>query len=187
MKNPNNQYPSARLIPSGKSLSNETPGGYAFTQSQGRLRSFVTGAAALLLLSIQPMDAQSVTEDEDVYELSPFEVSMKGDGVSYYATDTLAGARIRTDLKDLASSISVVTSAFLNDTGARNVQDLLVYTTNTEVGGVYGNYGGLEIPLSTVSPNLSSSQTRIPVSAALTRQTTRGIFSAQMHPGIHTM
>lgn len=143
MKNPNNQYPSARLIPSGKSLSNETPGGYAFTQSQGRLRSFVTGAAALLLLSIQPMDAQSVTEDEDVYELSPFEVSMKGDGVSYYATDTLAGARIRTDLKDLASSISVVTSAFLNDTGARNVQDLLVYTTNTEVGGVYGNYGGV--------------------------------------------
>ena len=52
MKNPNNQYPSARLIPSGKSLSNETPGAYAFTPSQGLLRSFVTGAAALLLLSI---------------------------------------------------------------------------------------------------------------------------------------
>ena len=103
--------------------------------------------AACSTLAIHSLIAQEVASDsideEDIYELSPFEVSTTDEQSTYYATDTLAGSRIRTDLKDVASSISVVTSAFLNDTGARNVQDLLVYTTNTEVGGVYGNYGGV--------------------------------------------
>jgi len=103
--------------------------------------------AAFAVAACHPLFGQDVSsasqDEEDIFELSPFEVSTTGEQSTYYATDTLAGSRIRTDLKDIASSISVVTSAFLNDTGARNVQDLLVYTTNTEVGGVYGNYGGV--------------------------------------------
>jgi outer membrane receptor protein involved in Fe transport len=75
--------------------------------------------------------------------MSPFMVDTTQDKGSYQATSTLAGTRINTDLKDLASSLSVVTAQFLQDTGATNNESLLVYTTNTEIAGVKGNYGAV--------------------------------------------
>lgn len=101
---------------------------------------------ALMLSCAVPLAAQTNPDagsmpDEDVYILSPFEV-MAAEDTGYVATSTLAGTRVRTELRDVASAISTVTSAFLEDTGSRNAQDLLVYTTNTEVGGITGNYAG---------------------------------------------
>lgn len=78
-----------------------------------------------------------------MFVLSPFVVSSEEDAGTYQATATLAGSRVRTDLRDVASSLSVVTAEFLRDTGATNNQTLLQYTTNTEVGGIYGNYAGV--------------------------------------------
>jgi secreted protein with Ig-like and vWFA domain len=72
--------------------------------------------------------------------LSPFVVESSKDA-GYAAVSTLAGTRVRTDLKDVASAISVVTSQFLKDTGAHNDQDLLLNSPNTEVGGARGNFG----------------------------------------------
>ena len=43
-------------------------------------------------------------------------------------------------MKDIAAAVSVVTKDFMNDIGARNLDDLLVYTTGTEVGGIGGNF-----------------------------------------------
>jgi len=80
-------------------------------------------------------------DEEDVYELSPFEVSTEGND-GYSATETLGGTRIRTDYRDLATPLTAVTAQFLQDTASKNNQDLLTYTTNTEVGGLYGNWGG---------------------------------------------
>ncbi|MEO7598983.1 MAG: TonB-dependent receptor, partial [Opitutus sp.] len=82
-----------------------------------------------------------VSEDE-VIQLSPFVVSSEEDR-GYRATSTLAGTRIRTDLKDVGSALSVITTQFLKDTGARNSEDLLVYTTGTEVAGVGGNFSSV--------------------------------------------
>ncbi|MEX0323885.1 MAG: TonB-dependent receptor plug domain-containing protein [Puniceicoccaceae bacterium] len=80
-------------------------------------------------------------DDEDIFELSPFEVSAEeSDG--YLATSTLAGTRIRTDLRDLSTPITAITAEFLEDTASTDNQDLLVYTTGTEVGGLFGNFGG---------------------------------------------
>ncbi|WP_221030186.1 TonB-dependent receptor plug domain-containing protein [Actomonas aquatica] len=87
--------------------------------------------------------ADDVIDDEELIILSPFVVDAQEDAGSYRATSTLAGSRIRTDLKDVASSITVVTAEFLKDTGATDNQTLLQYTTNTEVGGVYGNFAGV--------------------------------------------
>lgn len=81
------------------------------------------------------------TDDEDVYILSPFEVNASGN-VGYMATSSLAGTRLKTELRDVAAAITVVTSEFLQDTGSTNLEDLLVYTTNTEIGGLSGNFGG---------------------------------------------
>ncbi|HVU16504.1 MAG TPA: TonB-dependent receptor plug domain-containing protein [Candidatus Didemnitutus sp.] len=79
--------------------------------------------------------------DAAVVKLDPFVVSGTED-TGYTARDTLAGTRVRTQLKDVASAISVVTKQFLDDVGATNAQDLLVYTANTEVGGINGNFSG---------------------------------------------
>ncbi len=90
----------------------------------------------------QETDEESdVEEEEDIQELSPFEV-VSGDNDGYRATHTLSGTRIRTELEDVASAIQVVTTDFLRDTGVTDNQGLLQYTTNTEVGGIDGNFGG---------------------------------------------
>ncbi len=81
---------------------------------------------------------------EPVLQLSPFEVQASSNE-GYLATSSLAGSRLKSDLKDIASPISVVTPQFMQDTGARNLTDLLVYTTNTEVNGIAGNYTGVDL------------------------------------------
>ena len=43
----------------------------------------------------------------------------------------------------LAKAVSVVNQQFLQDTGATTNKELLVYTANTEVGGVQGNFAGV--------------------------------------------
>jgi hypothetical protein len=81
-------------------------------------------------------------ESEKTIVLSPFVVEASEDS-GYTAKDTLAGTRVRTELKDVASAISVITTQFLKDTGAKNTSDLLVYTPSTEVAGIRGNFSGM--------------------------------------------
>jgi hypothetical protein len=102
-------------------------------------------AAAHLGAQSAPAGATADTppSEEETIILSPFTVSAEDENSGYGVKDTLAGTRVRTELRDIGSAISVVNAQFLRDTGAKNVQDLLVYTTNTEVGGVGGNFGGL--------------------------------------------
>jgi len=106
-------------------------------------------SSALCLITVGRLSAQTTaapaapakTEDETIV-LSPFVVEASEDQ-GYAAKDTLAGTRVRTELKDVASAISVVTAQFLKDTGAKNSADLLVYTPSTEVAGLRGNFSGV--------------------------------------------
>ncbi|MDQ8202192.1 TonB-dependent receptor plug domain-containing protein [Pelagicoccus sp. SDUM812003] len=96
-----------------------------------------------LSICLGPVMAQMDSEDEEeaIFELSPFTVEGSGqDG--YRATHTLAGTRIKTELKDVGAAISVVTEQFMQDIGATDNETLLSYTLNTEVGGGRGTYGG---------------------------------------------
>jgi hypothetical protein len=103
--------------------------------------------------------ATASTESDQVVVLSPFVVEA-GSDKGYTATSTLAGTRVRTDLKDVASSISVVTEQFLKDTGATKADDLLVYTPSTEVAGLRGNFSGVA-GSAFFSENTVSSTTRV--------------------------
>jgi hypothetical protein len=87
-----------------------------------------------------PSTATTTSDQEEPSMLSPFVVDASEDKGSYKANSTLAGTRVRTDLNDIASSISVVTAQFLQDTGATNNESLLVYALNTQVGGLQGNF-----------------------------------------------
>ena len=100
--------------------------------------STVFGQAAI---KIDESAKENSIEKEGIV-LSRFVVTPDEDD-GYRATSTLAGTRLKTNLSDIASSISVVTSEFLRDTASKNSEDLLVYTLGTEVGGVKGNFGGL--------------------------------------------
>ncbi|MFA5058331.1 MAG: TonB-dependent receptor plug domain-containing protein, partial [Opitutaceae bacterium] len=118
--------------------------------------SFTAGVlctAAVISFAIGPrllgqtVADQSTTDEkaektEEVVKLSPFIVESTEGENTYRANSTLAGTRVKTDLNDVASAISVVTSQFLKDTAVKNSQDLLVYTPSTEVSGIAGNYSG---------------------------------------------
>jgi outer membrane receptor protein involved in Fe transport len=99
------------------------------------------GTTTTAVVTTTTVSDASSTSDEQAYKLSPFEVTAAKD-TGYAATETLAGTRIRTDLKDVASAIQVITPAFLQDIGAHNNGTLLQYTTNAEVAGTLGTYLG---------------------------------------------
>jgi len=84
--------------------------------------------------------ATATGPDDQVVTLSPFEVEATGNSHSYMAETTLAGNRLSTDLRDIGSSVTVVTSQFLMDTGATDNTSLLQSVGGTEVGGITGNY-----------------------------------------------
>ena len=80
-------------------------------------------------------------DEEEVFELSPFSVTAE-DSIGYTATSTLAGTRIKTNLRDIGAAISVFTPEFLEDTGATDASTVLSYGLNTEVSGEMGNFAG---------------------------------------------
>lgn len=96
------------------------------------------------LLAQQTQDAD-VSDSEDVIELSPFEVDASDDS-GYYSRNTLAGGRMNSDLKDLATSVQVVTPQMLEDIGASSLDEVLVYTTNTDAMGSMSSYSQLSDP-----------------------------------------
>lgn len=140
------------------------------------------GTTAFCLATVLRLPAQTTApattgsateENEEVLILSPFVVSAEEDAGSYRATSTLAGSRIRTELRDVASPISVVTAKFLKDTASNNNQDLLTYTTSTEVGGLFGTGAASATPRASATAAPCCSPTRTPACAAWNRRTAR--------------
>ncbi|MBM3842859.1 MAG: hypothetical protein FJ381_02555 [Verrucomicrobia bacterium] len=106
------------------------------------LFALVTGPSVLAQGSPSSPATVSPGSDE-VFLLTPFAVEGARDR-GYTATSTLAGTRIKTELKDLGAAISVVTAEFLADTAATDAGTLLSYLTSSEVGGPQGNFSGAE-------------------------------------------
>src|SRR5688572_10813134 len=79
----------------------------------------------------QTAPARDTGRDSSVVEMSPFVVPTDQDA-GYLATNTLAGSRLNTPLKDTAASISVLTSEFLSDIGAFDISEAMHYSVNVE-------------------------------------------------------
>jgi outer membrane receptor for monomeric catechols len=90
---------------------------------------FVTTAIAQTVPSTAPT-AAAPAEQKPV-ELSPFVVDDRQD-VGYLATNTLAGSRFNSALKDTPATISVMTAEFLSDIGATQIEEALQYAVNVE-------------------------------------------------------
>jgi outer membrane receptor protein involved in Fe transport len=105
----------------------------ALTAAVSRVRRHLTFAA-------QTAPKPDPNDDETV-TLTAFTVNASTD-VGYMATNTLAGTRLNTPLRDVGTAVSVVTKEFLTDVDANDSSTLLTYTVSTEVGGIDGNYAG---------------------------------------------
>ena len=103
-----------------------------------RSRSPFVGLLAFAVAGAMGLRAQD--NSDEVYELSPFTVAAE-DETGYVATQTLAGTRLKSNLRDLAGAIQIVTPEFLEDTSSTGTEDLFLYTTNTEASGPDGNFG----------------------------------------------
>lgn len=101
-------------------------------------------------LLAMPLTAQTLTPQpkapapaEETIVLSPFTVQTSTD-VGYQASSSLAGIGLNTKLTDIGSTVSVITSQFLSDTGSNNLRDLLIYQTSAESTGFGGNLSGAD-------------------------------------------
>ncbi|MGK0237812.1 MAG: outer membrane receptor protein involved in Fe transport [Candidatus Pelagisphaera sp.] len=110
------------------------------TKPKSDYKTLFRGIPVVIALCVPSLAAQN-DSSEEIVELSPFSVDA-ADSTGYSATSTLAGTRIKTNLKDLGASISVVTEQFMDDVGATDAQTLLSYVSNAEVGGYQGNFTG---------------------------------------------
>eukprot|EP01035_Chromulina_nebulosa_P009980 gene9980-13450_t len=142
----------------------------------------ITLALTLLLAAqglAQTVPPVSEAKKDDPVELSPFVVASSQD-VGYQATNTLAGTRLNTNLKDVGAAVSVYTQEFLDDIGVTKLQDILTFTASTEVGGQNGNFSGVTGESSAEVRDDPSSVNRVRALAQATR--TRDFFATDI-PG----
>jgi outer membrane receptor protein involved in Fe transport len=108
---------------------------------------------AVLGLSALPAWGQTdeTEEEQVVFELSPFEVSTSGDR-GYFAANTISGSRISVPIQDIPLTIEVVTSEFIEDTGATDLRDSLKYSagilleSQNDAFGLTDNVGQINNP-----------------------------------------
>jgi hypothetical protein len=78
-----------------------------------------------------PIEPLKAPIKEEIIEFAPFEVkALRDEG--YRASSTLAGSRLNTNLKDVAASVAVLTSEFLDDLGATNIETAFAYIAGVE-------------------------------------------------------
>lgn len=87
-------------------------------------------ALALLTLPIAAIGQESESQD-DIFELSPFVVDGTKDS-GYRASNTLAGTRLNSEMRDVAASVTGYTEQFLQDIGATDLESILAYSPSAE-------------------------------------------------------
>ncbi len=91
----------------------------------------------LALLGATPLCAQSTPAPaksiapEETLVLTPFQVDASLDR-GYAASQTLNGTRMKTDLKDIGSALTVFTEQMMDDLGANSIYDLMAFAPNTD-------------------------------------------------------
>jgi len=107
------------------------------------LFSLLLVAVASAPAQIAPNPTLEPTAPGETVTLSPFTVTSEKDN-GYAATETLAGTRLRTNLRDIASSMSVLTPEMLRDLGANSLDEAVDFVPSsdkltTSQGNVSGN------------------------------------------------
>ncbi|WP_414660457.1 hypothetical protein [Horticoccus sp. 23ND18S-11] len=91
----------------------------------------VTSPGSAQVAPVTPAVTSAADPKQDAIVLSPFSVNASSD-TGYAATSTLGGTRLKSELRDVASQIDVMTSEFLDDIGALTLDEALRYSMNIE-------------------------------------------------------
>ncbi len=110
------------------------------TQPMKSPRTLFATLAAFTSGILSAQTAPPSATKEDPVQLSPFVVTTETQQ-SYLANETLAGMRIKTDLKDVGAAINVLTETFLNEVGAVDMNQALKYAPNMQFAD-YAASGG---------------------------------------------
>ncbi len=120
--------PSPSPPPEVKSSADPPP---KMTKSRNLAALVTSWFAASLAPGATPPAAPAPDKAEAAIVLTPFEVNSTRD-VGYEANETLAGSRLNTQLKDIATQVNVMTPEFLQDLAITNLNDAIRYSLNSE-------------------------------------------------------
>ena len=121
------------------------------------------------------------SEDEEVFIMSPFEVTTDNDK-GYYAANSISGSRIDVRIQDLPLTIEVVTSEFIEDTGSTDLRESLRYSagilleSQNDAYGTFDNAGGVNNPEGATG---AQSDTGFKIRGFVTNNTLRAGFRRQ--------
>lgn len=107
----------------------------------------IRGLKSTLAVTLSLFCWAAVHAQEEVYELSPFEVSTDADR-GYQSFSSNSGTRLSVQLRDLPMSVDVLNREFIEDTGSTNLDEALrysagVFSSDTASGARAGaNPGG---------------------------------------------
>lgn len=96
------------------------------------LAALVSCALSVSAQTVAPSSVSPVPKEEEAVKLSPFEITAESDS-GYVGQNTLAGSRLRTQLRDVAAAISPMTAEFLADLAITNLVEASEYAINTRV------------------------------------------------------
>lgn len=99
----------------------------------------MVGAVSTTAFIASVVTAQEVPEDSTVIEMSPFEVtseSVRG----YYASEATTGTRIASNIQELPIAVNVVTSEFMDDFQAYEIDEQLGYVSSFVMDGDVAQY-----------------------------------------------
>lgn len=99
---------------------------------------------AALCMSSSFFYAQAQDDDEEIFELSPFEVNAEEDR-GYEAQNTLSGTRLNSSTKDLGVTMTILTEQFMEDLGVNNTNDMIDFTPGSEKETTQGGQGASTI------------------------------------------
>ncbi len=105
----------------------------------------LTGALAQTVPPAAGQAAAAAPASEPPIELSPFEVTAST-ATPWVATETLAGSRLRTNLKDVPNQIETFTKDFMSDLALTSVEQAMSYAANVENDFDYPNPGMVTNP-----------------------------------------
>ena len=92
--------------------------------------SFLVGTA--LAQSVAPSATSAApTADDAAVTLNPFVVSTDANK-GYYASETLSGTQLKSQVRDLANPITILTEEFMRDIGAVNYEEALEFLPSTQ-------------------------------------------------------
>ena len=147
------------------------------------LRPPLRAYAATVLTLLAPVQAQQVpssttTASEGAILLSPFTVATERD-TGYAATEILAGTRLRTNLRDIASSMSVLTPELLRDLGATSIDEAIASMSSSDkLVGESNSTGNGVTAEGAVGPNPTPGEEIHPLSpVAVSTTSDRGYLS----------